>query len=113
MGESIGMIAVAVSSRSSKEDKNVIVFLETGRLQAEEEERIRQEGRAEERRWSFSNDDDDDDDGDDAPRFLGMVSSPPLTQASVTSSMGQISSIWSCYEESQVYKIPFLSFFRF
>ena len=49
------MIADAVSSRSSKEDNNLIVFLETERTCAEErerirmaEERVRQEERADE-----------------------------------------------------------------
>jgi len=51
------MIADAVSSRSSKEDNNLIIFLETERMRAEErervrvaEERVRQEERADERR---------------------------------------------------------------
>ena len=34
------MIADAVSSRSSKEDNNLIIFLETERMRAEERERI-------------------------------------------------------------------------
>ena len=50
IGKSIGLIAEAVSSRSSKEDNNLIVFLETERMRAEERERIRQEERADERR---------------------------------------------------------------
>ena len=50
IGKSIGLIADAVSSRSSKEDNNLIVFLETERMRAEERERIRQEERADERR---------------------------------------------------------------
>ena len=62
------MIADAVSSRSSKEDNNLIVFLETERMRAEERERIRQDERADERRREDT------------------VSSPPLTQTSVTSS---------------------------
>ena len=50
IGKSIGLIAEAVSSRSSKEDNNLIVFLETERMRAEARERIRQEERADERR---------------------------------------------------------------
>jgi hypothetical protein len=50
IGKSIGLIAEAVSSRSSKEDNNLIVFLESERMRAEERERIRQEERSDERR---------------------------------------------------------------
>ena len=50
IGKSIEMIADAVSSRKSKEDNNLIVFLETERMRAEERERIRQDERADERR---------------------------------------------------------------
>jgi hypothetical protein len=85
------MITDAVSSRSSKEDNNLIVFLESERMRAEERERIRQDERADERRredhrfqmqmqmqMMMMN----------PSRFPGpgTVSSPPLTQASVTSS---------------------------
>jgi len=91
IGKSIEMIADAVSSRSSKEDNNLIVFLESERMRAEERERIRQDERADERRredhrfqmqmqmmMMMIN----------PPRFPapGTVSSPPLTQTSVTSS---------------------------
>ena len=84
------MIADAVSSRSSKEDNNLIVFLESERMRAEERERIRQDERADERRregnrfqmqmqmmMMMMN----------PPRFPGPTS-PPLTQESVTSSPG-------------------------
>jgi hypothetical protein len=96
------MIADAVSSRSSKEDNNLIVFLESERMRAEErerireeKERIRQDERADERRrednrfqmqmqmmMMMMN----------PPRFPGptTVSSPPLTQESVTSSPGPV-----------------------
>jgi hypothetical protein len=90
-GKSIGLIAEAVSSRSSKEDNNLIVFLETERMRAEERERIRQEERADERRredqrfqlqmqmmMMMMN-----------PNRLnapGHLASPSLTQASVQSS---------------------------
>jgi len=86
------MIADAVSSRSSKEDNNLIVFLESEHMRAEEMERIRQDERADERRredhrfqmqmqmmmMMMMN----------PPRFPapGTVSSPPLNQTSVTSS---------------------------
>ena len=50
IGKSIGMIADAVSSRSTKEDNNLIVFLETERMRSEERERIRQDERADELR---------------------------------------------------------------
>jgi len=43
------MIADAVSSRSTKEDNNLIVFLETERMRSEERERILQDERADER----------------------------------------------------------------
>ena len=42
-GKSIGMIAEAVSTRSSKEENNLLAYLETERMRAEERERIRQE----------------------------------------------------------------------
>ena len=97
------MIADAVSSRSSKEDNNLLVFLESERMRAEErerireeKERIRQDERADERRrednrfqmqmqmmmMMMMN----------PPRFPGTttVSSPPLTQESVTSSPGPV-----------------------
>jgi DNA transposition AAA+ family ATPase len=41
--ECIAQIADAVSSRSSKEDSNLVIFLESEHLQVEERERIRQE----------------------------------------------------------------------
>jgi len=46
VGKCIGQIADAVSSRSTKEDSNLVIFLESERLQAEERERIRQEEQA-------------------------------------------------------------------
>ena len=58
-GKSIGMIAEAVSTRSSKEENNLLAYLETERMRAEErgrkrirqeEYRICQEERADERR---------------------------------------------------------------
>ena len=49
IGKNIGLIVEAVSSRSLKEENNLIV-LETERMRAEERERIRQEERADESR---------------------------------------------------------------
>jgi len=49
IGKNIGLIVEAVSSRSLKEENNLIV-LETERMRAEERERIRQEERADVRR---------------------------------------------------------------
>ena len=46
VGECIGQIADTASSRSTKEDSNLVIFLESERLWAEERERIRQEERA-------------------------------------------------------------------
>ena len=46
IGKCIGQIADAVSTRSTKEDLNLVIFLESERLRAEERERIRQEERA-------------------------------------------------------------------
>ena len=64
------MIADAVSSRSSKEDKNHIVVLETERLRAEERtERIRQDQREEKIIVVKCRCVYDDDDDDDVPRF--------------------------------------------
>ena len=118
------MIANAVSSRSSKEDNNLIVFLEAERLRAEERERIRQDERADERRredYRFQ-----------MQMMMMMMMTPLVFQLQVRfrhllslkkalrpllrqlrNSMDKISSIWSCYEEPQVYKTPFLSFFVF
>ena len=83
VGKCIGQIADAVSSRSSKEDSNLVIFLESERLRAEERERIRQKERADERRREDN-------------RFMminpnrhhGFSSTfpPPLTQDSTTSS---------------------------
>ena len=42
-GKSIEMIAKAVSTRSSKEENNLLAYLETERMRAEEREWIRQE----------------------------------------------------------------------
>ena len=42
-GKSIGMIAEAISTRSSKEENNLLANLETERMRAQERERIRQE----------------------------------------------------------------------
>ena len=50
IGKFIGQIVDAVSSRSTKEDSNLVIFLESERLRAEERKRIRQEKRADERR---------------------------------------------------------------
>ena len=50
IGKCIGQIADAVSSRSTKEDSILVIFLESERLRAEERERIRQKERADERR---------------------------------------------------------------
>ena len=50
VGKCIGQIADAVSSCSTKGDSNLLIFLESERLRAEERERICQEERAEERR---------------------------------------------------------------
>ena len=44
------MIADAVASRSTKEDNNFLIYLETERLRSEERERIRQEERADSER---------------------------------------------------------------
>jgi len=43
VGKSIGLIADAVTSRSSKDDTNLLVYLETERLRAEERMRIQME----------------------------------------------------------------------
>ena len=42
-GKSVELIAEAVSSKSSKEDINLIIFLESERMRAKERERLRQE----------------------------------------------------------------------
>ena len=43
VGKSIGLIAAAVTSRSSKDDTNLLVYLETERLRAEERMRVQME----------------------------------------------------------------------
>ena len=43
VGKSIGLIADAVTSRSSKDDTNLLVYLETERLRAEERMRVQME----------------------------------------------------------------------
>ena len=118
------MIADAVSSTSSKEDNNLIVFLESERMRAEEKERIRQDERADERRR------EDNSFQMQMQMMMMMMMNPvvfqlqvwfhhllPLKQAllpllrQLRNSMGKIASIWSCYEEPQLSKTPFLSFF--
>jgi len=94
VGKCIGQIADAVSSRSTKEDSNLVIFLESERLRAEERERIRQEERADERRREKEERRREDN------RFMMMMMMlnpnrhqdfpstvpPPLTQDSINSS---------------------------
>ena len=94
IGKCIGQIADAVSSRSTKEDSNLVIFLESERLRAEERERICQEERADERRR------DKEERRREDNRFMMMMMimnsnrhhgfsskfPPPLTQDSTTSS---------------------------
>jgi len=57
------LIAEAVSSRSSKEDNNQIVFLESDRILNEGKEHVKMKEKKKEE--SFSNADANDDDDDD------------------------------------------------
>ena len=92
VGKCMGNISDAFSSRSTKEGSNLMIFLESECLRAEERERIRQEERADERRREKEERRREDN------RFIIMMMNPnrhygftstfppPLTQDSTTSS---------------------------